>query len=312
MVMSCFRSAIDSKQFIITAEISPPKGSDTTEMLAKAQLLRGRVHAINLTDSSRAVLGMSPVVSAFLIQQHTGIEAICQLACRDRNRIALQGDLLGAYRLGIRNILALTGDPIGVGDHPKARAVFDLEAVRLLQIIQKLNRGHDSLDRPLPQGGTDLWAGAAVDPQSPSWVGLQGRVERKVKAGAKFFQSQMITDFDRLDKFMHTIARPLGIKVLAGIFLLKSAKNAQFINKYVPGVQIPDALIDRLAQANVPLQTGMEIAAEQINMARQLCDGVHIMAVKAEHLIPAILDRSGLGHINDDPLPQAQAVQSAL
>lgn len=292
--MPCFRSAIDSQKFVITAEVSPPKGGDPQEMLAKALLLKGRVHGINLTDSSRAVLGMSPVVAAFLVQQQTGIEAICQLACRDRNRIALQGDLLGAHSLGIRNVLALTGDPIKCGDHPKARAVFDLEAVRLLQLIRKLNQGLDSLDRSLPQGGTDFWAGAAVDPQSPSWVGLKARMERKVEAGAKFFQSQMITDFERLDKFMTTIARPLGAKVLAGIFLLKSAKNAQFIQKYVPGVNIPDSLIERLAGGDVPLQTGIDIAAEQIRMARQICDGVHIMAIKSEHLIPDILERSGL------------------
>jgi len=295
--MTRFAQAIANHEFLITAEVSPPKGSDPQTMLDKAKLLRNKVHAINLTDSSRAVLGMSPVVASYLVQKNTGIEVICQLACRDRNRIALQGDLLGAYSLGIGNILALTGDPVSAGDHPKARAVFDYEAVRLLQLIDKLNQGLDANGRPLPDGGTNFCAGGAVNPQSPSWSGLQGRVERKVRAGAKFLQSQMITDFDKLDKFMAAIARPLGIKVLAGIFLLKSAKNAQFINKYVPGVHIPEAIIARLAQAESPLEAGISIASEQVKIARQITDGVHLMAVKAEHLIPEILRRAGLSDL---------------
>jgi methylenetetrahydrofolate reductase (NADPH) len=296
--MSRFGLAIVNQEFLITAEVSPPKGSDPSTMLERAKGLVGRVHAVNLTDSSRAILGMSPVVSAYLVQQYTGMETICQLACRDRNRIALQGDLLGAYSLGIRNILALTGDPVSAGDQPQSRAVFDYEAVRLLQLIDKLNQGLDGAGQPLPHGGTNFWAGAAVDPQSPSWSGLKARVNRKVSAGAKFLQSQMITDFERLDKFMGTIARPLGVKVLAGIFLLKSAKNAQFINKYVPGVQIPDSLIDRLAKAKSPLDEGISIAAEQVQIAQQICDGVHLMAIKSEHLIPEILNRAGLGTIH--------------
>jgi methylenetetrahydrofolate reductase (NADPH) len=303
--MTRFAQAIASGEFLITAEVSPPKGSDPSAMLAKARLLRDKVHAINLTDSSRAVLGMSPVVASYLVQQNTGVEAICQIACRDRNRIALQGDLLGAYSLGIGNILALTGDPVTAGDHPEAKAVFDYEAVRLLQLIDKLNQGLDANGKPLTDGGTNFCAGAAVDPQSPSWSGLKRRVERKVQAGAKFLQSQLITDFDRLDKFVAAIARPLGIKVLAGIFLLKSAKNAHFLNKHVPGVHIPDSLIARLAQSATPLETGITIASEQVRLARQIADGVHIMAVKAEHLIPEILSRAGITPLHPNFSPAA-------
>jgi methylenetetrahydrofolate reductase (NADPH) len=237
---------------------------------------------------------MSPVAASVLIQQRLGIEAICQIACRDRNRIALQGDLFGATAMGINNILALTGDPVKAGDSPKARSVFDYESVRLLQLIQKLNQGMDANDKVLPNQGTNLFAGAAIDPQSPSWSGLQKRFERKLNAGAQFFQSQLITDFDRLDKFMHQIANQSDKPVLAGIFLIKSAKNAQFLNKFVPGVQIPDRIIERLAQAKSPLQEGIAIAAEQIQIARQICQGVHIMAIKAEHLIPEILDRAAI------------------
>ncbi len=284
---------IQRGEFLITAEVCPPKGSDPSQMLAQAELLKNRVHGLNITDGSRAVMRMSSLVSALLLKQ-AGLEPIYQLACRDRNRIALQADLLGASALGIHNVLALTGDPIKAGDQPQAKPVFDLESVRLLQLIQKLNQGLDDNGQVLPDQPTQLFAGAAVDPQSPSWSGLQKRFERKVAAGAQFFQSQLITDFDRLDKFMTQIAAGSGRPVLAGIFLLKSAKNAQFINRAVPGVQIPESIITRLAQAPEPLQEGIKIAAEQVQQAKSLCHGVHLMAVKREDLIPQILDQAGI------------------
>ncbi|WP_413159971.1 methylenetetrahydrofolate reductase [Capilliphycus salinus ALCB114379] len=292
--MSYFRTAcLNPQEFIITAEIAPPKGADPSHMIEMANTLKGRVHAVNITDGSRAVLGMSSLASAIILKGH-GIEPICQMACRDRNRIGLQADLLGADALGIRNILALTGDPVKAGDHPDAKSVFDFESVRLLTAIQKLNNGTDWNDKALPHGATDLFVGAAVDPQSPSWSGLKSRFERKLKAGAQFFQSQLITDFDRLDKFMTEVAAGVDQPILAGIFLLKSAKNARFINKYVPGVNIPESIIERLEKAPKPLEEGVMIAAEQVKTARQLCRGVHLMAVKREDLIPKILNVAGI------------------
>lgn len=288
-----FRAAVAQGDFLVTAEVAPPKGGDPTHMLKMAQLLKGRVHAVNITDGSRAVLRMSSLAASVILQQH-GIEPICQVACRDRNCIGLQADLMGAHALGIRNILALTGDPVKAGDHPTARAVFELESVRLLQLIRNMNLGMDWNEKPLPDGATDLFVGAAVDPQLASWSGLQRRFERKLEAGAQFFQSQLISDFDRLEKFMHQIASGSKKPILAGIFLLKSAKNAQFINRCVPGVHIPDAIIQRLEQAADPLQEGVKIAAEQVQLARQLCQGVHMMAVKREDLIPEILDLAGI------------------
>lgn len=290
---SQFRQAVQSGKFLITAEVMPPKGGDPTHMLAMAACLKGRVHAINITDGSRAVLRMSSLASSVLLLQQ-GIEPICQVACRDRNSIGLQADLMGAQALGIRNILALTGDPIKAGDHPQARGVFELESVRLLKLIDKLNQGMDANDKPLPDSATELFVGAAIDPQCGSWSGLQRRFEHKVAAGAQFFQSQLISDFDRLEKFMTQIAAACDKPILAGIFLLKSAKNAQFINRNVPGVQIPQEIIDRLERATAPLEEGIQIAAEQVQMARQLCQGVHIMAVKREDLIAKILDRAGI------------------
>ncbi|NJN88623.1 MAG: methylenetetrahydrofolate reductase, partial [Leptolyngbyaceae cyanobacterium SL_7_1] len=255
--------------------------------------LKHRVHGVNITDGSRAVLRMSSLAASTLLVHH-GIEPICQVACRDRNCIALQGDLMGAQALGIRNVLALTGDPLKAGDHPTARAVFELESVRLLKLIAKLNAGVDFNDKPLTDQPTALFAGAAIDPQCGSWSGLQRRFERKLEAGAQFFQSQLISDFDRLEKFMTQIAVGTQRPILAGIFLLKSAKNAQFINRNVPGVQIPEETIDRLAQAADPLKEGMLIAAEQVKLAQHLCHGVHLMAVRREDLIPQILDLAGI------------------
>ncbi|GAX37979.1 methylenetetrahydrofolate reductase [Nodularia sp. NIES-3585] len=296
-VLNSFRHAAQAGEFLVTAEVAPPKGVNVTHMISMAATLKGRVHAVNITDGSRAVLRMSSLVASVILLQN-GIEPICQVACRDRNRISLQADLMGSHALGIRNILALTGDPVKVGDHPNAKAVFDLESVRLLQLIRKLNQGVDYNEKPFTDGATDLFAGAAVDPQCASWSGLQKRFERKIEAGAQFFQSQMITDFERLEKFMDTVAVNYEKPILAGIFLLKSAKNAQFINRCVPGVNIPQHIIERLAKAKDPLEEGMKIAAEQVQIARQLCQGVHMMAVKREDLITPILNLAGVPAVN--------------
>ena len=291
--LTTFRASASAGEFLITAEVAPPKGGNPQHMIEMAATLKGRVHAVNITDGSRAVLRMSSFAASIILQRE-GIEPICQMACRDRNRIGLQGDLMGAHALGIRNILALTGDPVKAGDHPDAKSVFDLESVRLLQLIGKLNNGFDSNDKTLTDGATDLFVGAAVDPQCRSWSGLQKRFERKLAAGAQFFQSQMVTDFELFEKFMTQIAADCNKPILAGIFLLKSAKNARFINKCVPGVKIPEHIIDRLEQAKNPLEEGMKIAAEQVQIAQELCQGVHMMAVKREDLIVPILDMAGV------------------
>ncbi|MBE9178092.1 methylenetetrahydrofolate reductase [Oculatella sp. LEGE 06141] len=300
---SRFRVAAQSGEFLITAEVMPPKGGDPSRMVQMARQLKDWVHGVNITDGSRAVLRMSSVAASVVLLQH-GIEPICQVACRDRNSIALQADLMGAQALGIRNILALTGDPVKAGDHPSAKGVFDLESVRLLKLIGSLNRGIDLNHQPLSDGPTDLFVGAAIDPQCASWSGLQSRFERKLEAGAQFFQSQLISDFDQLEKFMNQIALDCQKPILAGIFLLKSAKNAQFINRNVPGVTIPQHIIDRLDRATDPLQEGIQIAAEQVQLARQLCQGVHMMAVKREDLIPNILELAGIA-----PLAKAEVVR---
>jgi len=286
---TCLRRAIENHEFVVTAEVAPPKGANPEHMLAMANLLKGKVHGVNVTDGSRAVMRMSSIAASVLLQQN-GVEAIFQMACRDRNVISLQADLMGAYALGLRNLLALTGDPVKAGDHPQAKAVFDLESVRLLKLITKLNSGKDFNDKKLTDGKLDLWAGGAVDPQLKNWHSIESRFAKKVESGAKFFQSQMITDFVRFEEFMTRVASQYDVPILAGIFLLKSAKNARFINRCVPGAQIPDGIIERLEHAETPLEEGIKIAAEQVKIAKNLCHGVHLMAVKREDLIPQILD----------------------
>jgi methylenetetrahydrofolate reductase (NADPH) len=286
------QQALEQGRFAITAEVMPPRGGDPARTLEAARGLAGWVDAVNVTDGSRAVMRMSSLAMCRLLLD-AGIEPVLQLACRDRNRIALQADLLGAHALGLRNLLCLTGDPVRAGDQPGARPVNELEAVRLLQLVAQFNAGVDPVLGSLPDGPTALFAGAAADPQSPSWSGLRRRVERKKAAGARFIQTQMVTDADALRRFIEEITAPLKLPVLAGVFLLKSAKNAAFINRVVPGVHIPQAVIDRLASAADPAAEGIAIAAEQVQNYRSLAQGVHLMAIKAEERIPAILEMAG-------------------
>ena len=287
------QKALASGQPALTAEVMPPRGGDPSRSLAAAGALRDWVHAVNVTDGSRAVMRMSSLALCRLLLD-AGIEPVLQLACRDRNRIALQAELLGAHALGVRNLLCLTGDPVRAGDQPGARPVNELEAVRLLQLVQQFNGGQDPVQGELPDGPTDLFAGAAADPQSASWSGLKSRLLRKKQAGARFVQTQMVMDAEALKRFVGELAAPLDLPVLAGVFLLKSARNAAFINRVVPGAHIPQAVIDRLAAAPDPAAEGVAIAAEQVGAYLQIAQGVHLMAIKAEERIPAILQQAGL------------------
>ena len=287
------QQALEVGSLAITAEVMPPRGGDASSTMAHARALKGRVHAVNVTDGSRAVMRMSSLaVCRLLLDQ--GIEPVWQVACRDRNRIALQADLLGAHALGIRNVLCLTGDPVRAGDQPGARPVNELESVRLLHQLQAFNRGEDPIGGTLADGATALFAGAAADPQSPSWSGLKSRIARKHQAGARFLQTQMVMDAECLKRFVGEITGPIGLPVLAGVFLLKSAKNAAFINRVVPGANIPQSIIDRLAAAANPADEGISIAAEQVATYAGIAQGVHLMAVKAEERIPLILERAGI------------------
>ena len=271
----------------------PPRGGDPIRSLKIAQLLKDKVHAVNITDGSRAVMRMCSLAMSKLLLEN-GIEPVMQISCRDRNKIALQSDILGANALGIKNILCITGDSVKAGDQQDAKAVHQFESVKLLQQIQAFNKGIDPTFGELPDKKTFIYAGAAADPSCRNQKSLDKRMRKKKDAGAQFIQTQMVMEREKLIEFCENIARPLDIPVIAGIFLLKSYKNALFINKNVPGAYIPENILNRLKVAKNPLEEGIQIAAEQAQDFYNIANGIHLMAVKAEHLIPEILDKAGL------------------
>ena len=290
---SKLQETLEKKSKVITAELMPPRGGSPVRSLKIAQLLKDKVHAVNITDGSRAVMRMCSLAMSKLLLEN-GIEPVMQISCRDRNKIALQSDILGANALGIKNILCITGDSVKAGDQQNAKAVHEFESVRLLQQIQAFNKGIDPSLGELSDKKTHIFAGAAADPNCRNQRSLETRMRKKKEAGAGFIQTQMVMERENLMEFCEKISNPLEIPVIAGVFLLKSYKNALFINKYVPGANIPENIINRLKNAKDPLQEGIQIAAEQAKDYINIADGVHLMAVKAEHLIPEILKKAEL------------------
>ena len=290
---SKLQQTLEKNSKVITAELMPPRGGSPVRSLKIAQLLKDKVHAVNITDGSRAVMRMCSLAMSKLLLEN-GIEPVMQISCRDRNKIALQSDILGANALGIKNILCITGDSVKAGDQQNAKAVHEFESVRLLQQIQAFNKGIDPTLGELSDKKTHIFAGAAADPNCRNQRSLATRMRKKKEAGAGFIQTQMVMERENLMEFCEKISNPLEIPVIAGVFLLKSYKNALFINKYVPGANIPGNIINRLKNAKDPLQEGIQIAAEQAKDFINIADGVHLMAVKAEHLIPEILKKAEL------------------
>lgn len=290
-----FREVLNSDQFVVTAEIGPPKGTDIAEMLHHIELLKGKIHAANVTDNQSAVMRICSMAVCKIAIEH-GLEPILQMTCRDRNRIGLQSDLLGAHVLGIRNVLCMTGDHVTAGDHKAAKPVYDIESVQLLGIVDELNNGKDIAGNEL-KGPTDFLQGAVVTPEADSLEPQLMKYEKKVIAGAKFFQTQAIYDIEKFKDFMR-FAKQFPAKVLAGIVVLKSAGMANFMNKNVPGIRVPKELIDEMKAAGKEkaLNTGLNIAARHIKQLKEegISDGVHIMAIGMEDKVPAIMEKAGL------------------
>jgi 5,10-methylenetetrahydrofolate reductase len=290
-----FKDALDSGKFVVTAEVGPPKGTDIKKILHEAEMLKGKVDALNVTDNQSAVMRISSVSFCRLLLE-MGNEPILQMTCRDRNRIGLQSDLLGASILGIRNVLCMTGDHPNAGDHKEAKPVYDIESVQLLKVVDSLNNGKDMMGNEM-LGSTDYYQGAVVTPEANPLEPQLMKFEKKVGAGAKFFQTQAIYDIDKFKEFMQ-YARKFPVKILAGLVLLKSAGMANFMNKFVPGITVPQGLIDELKEAGKEkaLDTGIDIMARHIKQLKEenICDGVHIMAIGAEDKVPAIMERAGL------------------
>jgi len=277
---------LSANEFVITAEVAPPKGCDPSGLLRAASFVAPFVDAVNVTDNQGANMRMTSLVAAGMLVRE-GIEPIMQLTCRDRNRLALQSDLLGAAAMGIRNILALTGDDIGCGDHRQGRAVFDLDSVLLLQTIAAINQGLDMNGAPLA-GATGFFAGAAAAPEVEPFAATRPKLAKKASAGARFFQTQAVFDPQRLAQFCDAV-HPSGVKVIAGLLVIKSARMAEFINRNIPGLKIPQSVIERLAVAADPAVEGVRIATELAVQCRDICNGIHIMAMGRDEVVPEIV-----------------------
>jgi len=289
-MVAAMAKAFAEKDFVVTAEVGPPKGTDISAMIHHIDLLKDKVDALNVTDNQSSVMRISSLAVCRLILDRGG-EPILQLTCRDRNRLALQSELLSAWVLGVKSVLCLTGDYVSVGDHPQAKPVFDLDSVQLLQTVGLLNLGKDLAGKDL-QGKTEFFAGAVVTPEADPIEPQLIKFRKKVAAGAKFFQTQAIYDLDNFKRFMQE-ARKHDVKVMAGIVLLVSAGMARYMNQNVPGIFVPDALIDELAKAEKGkgIEIGIRIAGRMIRQLREekVCDGVHIMAIGKEDRVPDIL-----------------------
>jgi methylenetetrahydrofolate reductase (NADPH) len=295
MFMSRFKEALDSGEFVVTSELGPPKGCDLAKMKHHIEMLKDHVHAMNITDNQSSVLRYPSLGGALMVKEMGG-EPILQMTCRDRNRMALQADLFFAYSRGITNVLCLTGDSVVVGDHKAAKGVFDLDSVQLLDAIQTLAEGHDMAGNKL-DGSPTFVKGAIVTPEAKPLEPQLVKFEKKIAAGAEFIQTQAIYDLNNFKRFMD-YARLFNVKILAGIVLLTSAGMAKFMNKNVPGIFVPQPMIDELSGApkGKALETGIGIAARTIRAIakEKMADGVHIMAIGKEEVVPRIIERAGI------------------
>lgn len=288
------QSVLESGKFVVTTEIGPLKGTDTTEVMEVAELLRGRVDATNVTDQQSSVMKLGSLTTCHLLKEK-GLDPVFQVTCRDRNRMALQSDLLSASVLGIENVLAITGDLPALGDHPQAKPVYDLDSVQLLWVIGRLNEGYDMAGNELA-GKTNLFPGAVVNPGADTEASLELQIikmEKKINAGAKFFQTQAIYEPNKFFEFMKRVER-FKVPVLAGIIPLKSVAMARFMNRSLAGIFVPEELIAKMADAENKTEMGIQIAVDLIKQMKDICQGVHLMAFGWEKKVPQILDAAGI------------------
>ena len=285
----------DNGQFVVTAEVGPPKGIHVDHLVEEAKTYLSGITAANVTDNQSSVMRMGSLPACVALK-NAGLTPILQLTCRDRNRIALQSELLGAAMLGIDNILCLTGDHTKMGDHPGAKPVFDLDSVSLLHTVCQLEKGLDLSGNALVGEPPKFAKGAVVSPCSDSIDAQLAKMERKVMAGADYFQTQAVFEPEKFISFMEK-AKQFGKPVQLGVIIPKSAGMAKFMNKNVAGVHVPQDMIDALAADKERAKagiTGVEIAAKIIRECKPYCQGVHIMALGWEAKVPALLEQAGL------------------
>jgi 5,10-methylenetetrahydrofolate reductase len=280
-----FSEALKNKDFVVTAELSPPKGVDLAEVLKKADFLKGKVDGVNATDNQVAVLHLSSVAFCAILKQK-GLDPILQMNCRDRNALAMQADLLGAYALGIRNVLAITGDYPKKALHHVVKPVFDIDSVQLIKLIKDMNNGIDFAGEKLT-GTPSFTVGGVVNPGAEPKEGQIVKLKKKIDAGAQFIQTQIVYDIDGFKKF-RDVTKDIKIKFLLGILPIRSAKMAQNILN-IPGVHVPKKIMERIGEAKDPVQEGIDISAEIINGLRGYIDGVHFMTLNNVEVIPSIM-----------------------
>jgi methylenetetrahydrofolate reductase (NADPH) len=298
--VSGLQQVLDAGAFAVTGELGPPKGSDVEVVRRKAAHLKGVVDAVNVTDNQTAVVRMSSIATCAILRE-MGIEPVMQMVCRDRNRIALQSDLLGAYGLGIRNVLCLSGDHQRFGNHPQAKNVFDLDSIQLIQTIKNMRDDGKFLSGDELEGTPLMFIGAAASPFSDPFEFRVRRLAKKVAAGAQFIQTQCIYDLTKFRTWMGMV-RDLGLAekthILAGITPLKSVGMAKYMKNNVAGVDVPDELIERLKAAGKQhaAEEGIAIAVETIQEMKSIdgVHGVHVMAIEWEERVPEIVERAGL------------------
>lgn len=291
------RDKLASGEPVITVELSPPKGTDVTRLLEHALALKGKVDAINVPDCQLSMLKMSSMATSKLIQDHTGIEAVWQLTCRDRNLIALQADLLGGYALGLRNVLALTGDPVQIGDQKEhAKQVFHLESVRLLDLVKTMNNGKDACGQPLKGQGTDYTIGAAINPFKLGNRAQQLRLKQKIEREIHFFQTQPVYHREPVEQTLALLQRlghELGCqppKLLLGIIPPRSAQAARRMNQEIVGVNIPESFIEILERSSQPVLESIRYCADVVQQLKPLADGFHFMPVGMASKVGLLLD----------------------
>jgi 5,10-methylenetetrahydrofolate reductase len=289
---------LESGRFAVTAEAGPPKGTSAAVMQKKAEILRNCCDAANVTDNQTAIVRMSSLAGCVLMKQQ-GVDPVMQIVCRDRNRIAIQSDVLGAVALGIGNILCLSGDHQTFGNHPTAKNVFDIDSIQLIQLLKTMRDEKKFLCGEDISGEVPIFIGAAANPYADPFEFRVARLAKKVKAGAEFIQTQAVYDIDKFAKWMKMVVdKGLDEKthILAGVIPIKSAGMARYMRDYVSGVTVPDEVVTRMEQAQDAKAEGAKIAVEIIERVKEIpgIHGVHIMAVGWEDIVPEIVKQAGL------------------
>jgi methylenetetrahydrofolate reductase (NADPH) len=292
--MSKFKEALTAGEFVVTSEVGPPKGVNIEKCLKEAEALKGRVVAFNVTDLQSAVMRFGSLATCRLLIERK-MEPVLQMTCRDRNRLALQSDLISAYGLGVQNVLCLTGDHQKLGDHPEAKGVFDLDSVQLLTAAKTLQQGKDMAGHDL-DGAPEFFLGAVVTPEAEPLELQIIKMKKKIEAGAQFFQTQAIYDTQKFKDFIKQVA-DFNVPILAGLVILKSVGMARFMNANVAGVNVPEELIAELKKDKEKTKsgrTGIEITVRTIKEIKDYCQGIHLMPLGWDDKVPAILDGAGL------------------